>query len=375
MQKATKKDRDDKIFNVFLEERLIPMPINHRLSKIDPLWKIHELNWNKYPNTNWIIKPIHDHRIRKEISTDELFKLIFHQARKPTEREKQQMADRMGAELRAFMGTPPVGGVRELQDRAVVFPDNTHSKCKKTLGEVLNFLETRYNTVYSQLGRSRNRSRFRMSKKRCPPGCVKKSPKKSSRKRKSRKRSRKRKSRKRSRKRKSRKRSRKRKSRKRSRKRKSRKRSRKRKSRKRSRKRKSRKTKFSAGNKIPATHEADKKLSKAAKAWRKASMDCFAENGKATMKIKRLTKKLRKCSRNLTLSRELLKASKKKKSRKNKFRNGDGKQKEKPKLVFNDRRSQELMREYMKAVKNKKPVVLYPTKRWMHEGFGTPSDR
>ena len=271
MQKATKKDRDDKIFNVFLEERLIPIPINHRLSKIDPLWKIHELNWNKYPNTNWIIKPIHDHRIRKEISTDELFKLIFHQARKPTEREKQQMADRMGAELRAFMGTPPVGGVRELQDRAVVFPDITHSKCKKTLGEVLNFLETRYNTVYSQLGRSRNRSRFRMSKKRCPPGCVKKSPKKSSRKRKSRKRS---------------------------------------------RKRKSRKTKFSAGNKIPATHEADKKLSKAAKAWRKASMDCFAENGKATMKIKRLTKKLRKCSRNLTLSRELLKASKKKKSRK-----------------------------------------------------------
>ena len=276
MQKATKKDRDDKIFNVFLEERLIPMPINHRLSKIDPLWKIHELNWNKYPNTNWIIKPIHDHRIRKEISTDELFKLIFHQARKPTEREKQQMADRMGAELRAFMGTPPVGGVRELQDRAVVFPDITHSKCKKTLGEVLNFLETRYNTVYSQLGRSRNRSRFRMSKKRCPPGCVKKSPKKSSRKRKSVKRSRKRKSRKRSRKRKSRKRksrkrsrkrksrkrksrkrSRKRKSRKRSRKRKSRKRSRKRKSRKRSRKRKSRKTKFSAGNKIPATHEAD----------------------------------------------------------------------------------------------------------------------
>jgi hypothetical protein len=74
------------------------------------------------------------------------------------------------------------------------------------------------------------------------------------------------------------------------------------------------KHKFSAGNKIPATHEADKNLSKAAKAWRKASMDCFAENGKATMKIKRLTKKLRKCSRNLTLSRELLKANEKKKS-------------------------------------------------------------
>ncbi len=90
--------------------------------------------------------------------------------------------------------------------------------------------------------------------------------------------------------------------------------------------RRKKKTRFSAGNKIPATHEADKKLSKAAKAWRKASMDCFAENGKATMKIKRLTKKLRKCSRNLTLSRELLKANEKKKSRKHKFRNGDGKE-------------------------------------------------
>ena len=229
MRKAMKKDRDNKIFDVFFEERLIPVPINHRLSKTASLWKIHKQNWDKYPNTHWVIKPHHhpqhsvNKRLREEISTDELFKLIFHQARKPTEREKQQMADRMGAELRAFMGTPPVGGVREIQDRAVVFPDNTHSKCKKTLGEVLNFLESRYNTVYSQLGRSRNRSKFRMSRKRCPPGCVKKSPKKSSRKRKSVKRSRKRKSRKR----KSRKRSRKRKSVKRSRKRKSRKRSRK----------------------------------------------------------------------------------------------------------------------------------------------------
>ena len=236
MRKAMKKDRDNKIFDVFFEERLIPVPINHRLSKTASLWKIHKQNWDKYPNTHWVIKPHHhpqhsvNKRLREEISTDELFKLIFHQARKPTEREKQQMADRMGAELRAFMGTPPVGGVREIQDRAVVFPDNTHSKCKKTLGEVLNFLESRYNTVYSQLGRSRNRSKFRMSRKRCPPGCVKKSSKKSSRKRKSVKRSRKRKSRKRSRKRKSVKRSRKRKSVKRSRKRKSRKRSRKRKS-------------------------------------------------------------------------------------------------------------------------------------------------
>ena len=89
--------------------------------------------------------------------------------------------------------------------------------------------------------------------------------------------------------------------------------------------RRKKKTKFSAGNKIPATHEETKKLSKAAKAWKKASMECFAEKGKAIMKIKRLTNKLGKCSRNLTLSRELLKANKKK-SRKHKFRNGDGKQ-------------------------------------------------
>ena len=524
MRKAMKKDRDNKIFDVFFEERLIPIPINHRLSKTASLWKIHKQNWDKYPNTHWIIKPHHhpqhsvNKRLREEISTDELFKLIFHQPRKPTKKEKQQMADRMGAELRAFMGTPPVGGVRELQDRAVVFPDNTHSNCKKTLGEVLEFLESRYNTVYSQLGRSRNRSRFRMSRKRCPPGCVKKSPKKSSRKRKSVKRSRKCKSVKRSRKRKSVKRSRKRKSVKRSRKRKEQliaaavaaalgvgakkpakksvKRSRKRKSVKRSRKkvirksknpipydedwakgfvthigpgggggrnnytgakkvptrrildarkklidkiyllhdqlvaldsslakdmftgevlnptewrnppqymdrddlkhyvkimkadvksekqklkkshkfsagkkrvgkrargkyhkrdkkdksrrrkknksrrhkrdksrRRKKKTKFSAGNKIPVTHEADKKLSKAAKAWRKASMDCFAKNGKARRKVSKLVKKLRKCSRNLTLSRELLKASKKKKSRKHKFRNG-GKQEKKPKTFM-----------------------------------------
>ena len=92
--------------------------------------------------------------------------------------------------------------------------------------------------------------------------------------------------------------------------------------------RRKKKTRFSAGNKIPATHEETKKLSKAAKAWRKASMDCFAENGKAKMKIKRLKKKLEKCSRNLTLSRELLKASKKKK-----FRNG-GKQRGKPPTAY-----------------------------------------
>ena len=560
-QEATKKDRDNKIFDVFFEERLIPIPIKHRLSKTASLWKVHRRNWDGNLDSEWTIRP-HDysphHRVREKLSTDELYELIFLQPREPTEREKQQMANRMGAELRAFMGTPPVGGVRELQDRAVVFPDNTHLKCKETLSQVLNFLESRYNTVYTQLGRDRNKkkSRFRMSRKRCPPGCVKKSPKKSSRKRKSVKRSRKRKSVKRSRKRKEQliaaavaaalgvgakkpakksvKRSRKRKSVKRSRKkviRKSKnpipydedwakgfvthigpgggggrnnytgakkvptrrildarkklidkiyllhdqlvaldsslakdmftgevlnptewrdppqymdrdelkyyvkimkadvksekqklkkshkfsvgemielpetrnyievyycatcpdpiieerpilgygkmltrneatlinmkplfltlsghsnycpkcksqevivkaeklkfssgkkrvgKRARgkyhKRDKRDKSRRRK-KKTKFSAGNKIPATHEADKKLSKAAKAWRKASMDWFAENGKATMKIKRLTKKLRKCSRNLRLSQELLKANNKK-SRKHKFRNGDGK--------------------------------------------------
>ena len=644
-QEATKKDRDNKIFNVFLEDRLIPIPINHRLSKIESLWKIDRQNWDK---NHWIIKPHKyspNHRVRVKLSTDELYKLIFPQPREPTKKEKQQMADRMGAELRAFMGTPPVGGVRELQDRAVVFPDNTHLKCKKTLAEVLNFLESRYNTVYTQLGRDRNKkkSSFRMSRKRCPPGCVKKSPKKSSRKRKSVKRSRKRKSVKRSRKRKSVKRSRKRKSVKRSRKRKEQliaaavaaalgvgakkpakksvKRSRKRKSVKRSRKkvirksknpipydedwakgfvthigpgggggrnnytgakkvptrrildarkklidkiyllhdqlvaldsslakdmftgevlnptewrdppqymdrdelkhyvkimtadvksekqklkkshkfsvgemielpetrnyievyycatcpdpiieerpilgygkmltrneatlinknplfrtlsghsnycpvcksqevivkaeklkfssgkkrvgkrargkyhkrdkrdksrrrkknksrrhkrdksrRRKKKTRFSAGNKIPATHEETKKLSKAAKAWRKASMDCFAENGKAMMKIKRLENKLRKCSRNLTLSRELLKASKKK-SRKHKFRNGDGKHKKKKlKLVFNDPESLKRRREYREAMTNIKPVWYVGTKGWMHDprGFGTPSDR
>ena len=202
MQKATKKYKDNKIFDFFLEKRLIPIPVTHRLSKTASLWKIHRKNLDRNFDIEWIIKPHHQSREIK-ISTDELYKLIFLQPREPTEGEKQQMVDRMGAELRAFMGTPPVGGVREIQDRAVVFPDNTHSKCKKTLGEVLNFLESRYNTVYSQLGRSRNRSRFRMSRKRCPPGCVKKSPKKSSRKRKSVKRSRKRKSVKRSRKRRS----------------------------------------------------------------------------------------------------------------------------------------------------------------------------
>ena len=148
-EKATKKDREDKIFDVFLEERLIPVPINHRLSKTASLWKINSREWDQESynasgewdpmlDTHWVIKPHHpqhhvDKMLREEISTDELFKLIFHQSREPTKKEKQQMNDRMGAELRAFMGTPPVGGVREIQDRAVVFPDNTHSKCRKTL--------------------------------------------------------------------------------------------------------------------------------------------------------------------------------------------------------------------------------------------------
>ena len=53
----------------------------------------HKQNWDKYPNTHWVIKPHHhpqhrvDKRLREEISTDELYKLIFHQPRKPTERE------------------------------------------------------------------------------------------------------------------------------------------------------------------------------------------------------------------------------------------------------------------------------------------------
>ena len=105
-QEATKKDRDNKIFNVFLEGRLIPIPINHRLSKIESLWKIDHQNWDKNYNTDWIIKPHKyspHHQIRRKISTDELYKLIFLQPREPTKKEKQQMADRMGAELRAFM--------------------------------------------------------------------------------------------------------------------------------------------------------------------------------------------------------------------------------------------------------------------------------
>ena len=131
--------------------------------------------------------------------------------------------------------------------------------------------------------------------------------------------------------------------------------------------RRKKKTKFSAGNKI-----ADKKLSKAAKAWRKASMDCFAENEKARRKVSKHEEKLIKCSRNLTLSRELLKASKKKK-----FRNGDGEKKsgKKPKLVFNDPKSLELMSK-LEPVK-KKPGWYVGTKGWMHHprGFGTQSDK
>ena len=556
MQKATKKGRDEKIFDFFLEDRLIPMPVTHRLSKTASLWKVHRQNWDRKYNTHWTIKP-HDHsphnRVRVKLPTDELYKLIFLQPREPTEGEKQQMVVRMESELAEFMRKP----------HESTFPDDTRDKCQKTLGQVLEFLESRYNTVYTQLGRNMNakrnkspkakpKSRFKIGKKRCPPGCVKrKVSRKVSRKRRSAKRkaSRKRRSAKRkaSRKRRSVKRkvsrkvSRKRRSAKRkvsrkrrSVKRKSRKkviggkmrtihksknpipyeedwakgfvthigpgggggrnnytgakkvptrrildarkklidkvyeihyqllaidsyfvydmisgkilspdewrvppqfmdrdelkdyvrmatkflkkerkkyklkkshkfsagkkrvgkrargkyhkrdkkdksrrhkRDKKDKSRRRKKdksRRRKKKTKFSAGNKIPATHEADKKLSKAAKAWRKATMDCFADHGKATMKIKRLEKKLGKCSRNLTLSRELLKASKKKK-----FRNGDGKHKKKPNLVFKDLKSRELMSK-LKAVK-KKPVVLYPnTKGWMHhpEGFGgTSSER
>jgi hypothetical protein len=111
--------------------------------------------------------------------------------------------------------------------------------------------------------------------------------------------------------------------------------------------RRKKKTKFSAGNKIPVTHEADKKLSKAAKAWRKASMDCFAENGKATMKIKRLEKKLRKCSRNLTLSRELLKVKKKKSRRFKMFGRLSSK--------YNDRGSQTRIAEFQRTMSGINP--------------------
>ena len=497
MQKATKKDRDDQIFDVFVKQRLIPIPINHHLSKTASLWKIDQRNWDGNFHSEWIIKP-HDHsphhQVREKLSTDELYELIFLQPREPTEEEKQQMVVRMESELAEFMRKP----------HESTFPDDTHDKCQKTLRQVLKFLEHKYNTVYSQLARSRNPKRnknpkakpkakpkssssFKIGKKRCPPGCVKrKVSRKVSRKRRSvkRKASRKRRSvkRKASRKRRSVKRkvsrkvSRKRRSVKRSRKKviggkmrtihksknpvpydedwakgfvthigpgggggrnnytgakkvptrrildarkklidkiyllhdqlvaldsslvknmftgvvsnptewrdppqymdrdvlkyyvkmmkadvksekqklkkshkfsagkkrvgkrargKYHKRDKRDKSRRRKKdksrrhkrdksRRRKKKLKFSAGNKIPATHEETKKLSKAAKIWKKASMDCFAENGKATMKIKRLEKKLEKCSRNLTLSRELLKASKKK-SRKHKFRNGDGK--------------------------------------------------
>ena len=97
MQKATKKGKDEKIFDVFLEERLIPMPVNHRLSKTASLWKIHRRNWDRNPDIEWTIKP-HDysphHLTREKLSTDELYKLIFLQPREPTEGEKQQMVNR-----------------------------------------------------------------------------------------------------------------------------------------------------------------------------------------------------------------------------------------------------------------------------------------
>ena len=45
LRKAMKKDRENKIFDVFfLKNRLIPIPINHRLSKTASLWKINKQN-------------------------------------------------------------------------------------------------------------------------------------------------------------------------------------------------------------------------------------------------------------------------------------------------------------------------------------------
>ena len=183
MQKATKKDRDDQIFDVFVKQRLIPIPINHHLSKTASLWKIDQRNWDGNFHSEWIIKP-HDHsphhQVREKLSTDELYELIFLQPREPTEEEKQQMVVRMESELAEFMRKP----------HESTFPDDTHDKCQKTLRQVLKFLEHKYNTVYSQLARSRNPKRnknpkakpkakpkssssFKIGKKRCPPGCVK----------------------------------------------------------------------------------------------------------------------------------------------------------------------------------------------------------
>jgi len=177
MQKATKKGKDEKIFDFFLEERLIHMPLTHRLSKTASLWKVHRRNLDRNFDSEWTIKP-HNHsphrRARVKLPTDELYKLIFLQPREPTEGERQQMVDRMESELAEFMKKP----------HESTFPDDTHDKCQKTLGQVLEFLESRYNTVYTQLGRNMNakrnkspkakpKSRFKIGKKRCPPGCVK----------------------------------------------------------------------------------------------------------------------------------------------------------------------------------------------------------
>ena len=227
-KRATQNDRAAKISEVYWKDGLIPIPVKHRLSKTASLWKIHRRDWDKnLDNSEWIIKP-HDysphHQERVKLSTDELYKLIFLQPREPTEREQQQMVNRMEAELTEFMRKP----------HESTFPDDTHDKCQETLGQVLEFLESRYNTVYTQLGRNMNAKRnkkpkspkakpkakpkssssFKIGKKRCPPGCVKrKTSRKVSRKRRSvkRKTSRKRRSvkRKASRKRRSRKRSRK----------------------------------------------------------------------------------------------------------------------------------------------------------------------
>ncbi|MCK5643277.1 MAG: hypothetical protein KAJ19_20885, partial [Gammaproteobacteria bacterium] len=119
------------------------------------------------------------------------------------------------------------------------------------------------------------------------------------------------------------------------------------------------KHKFSAGNKIPATHEADKELSKA-EIWKKHSLECFGEKEKAKRKVAKLEKELRKCSRNLRLSQELPKANEKK-SRKHKFRNGDGKPREMPNLVFNDPKSKDL--------RQKLQTEYFPI-TWCYKGKG-----
>ena len=140
-KRATQIDRAAKISKVYYEDGLLPMPVNHRLSKTAPLWKVHRRNWDGNLDSEWTIRP-HDYsphrRVREKLSTDELYELIFLQPREPTEREKQQMVVRMESELAEFMRTP----------HESTFPDDTHDKCQKTLSQVLEFLEHKYNTVY-----------------------------------------------------------------------------------------------------------------------------------------------------------------------------------------------------------------------------------